>query len=341
MKSRYVGHGFKQDREKYNHNLDIYAPTAALSSAFLFTKKQKLCVTDVTQAFLRAKTKKTTHLLVDPIVNLILCDLYLEFKDFVLNDGKLLVKLDYALYGIIEAANLWYNDLQKSHVQQGFKVNPYDPCIVTKPEIQKLCYVDDIANRADSKDVLDKHIKDLEKVYGKLTVQYGPTVHFLGANFHLPGDGTVHISIKLYLTKLCEENMDLINIRINKYPAKLTLFDVDSESPLLSKSESERVHSTIAKILYASQKRSDLTVEDRDKLIYLLRATVLWIWSLFLAVTIIWVIFSSLHTLMHHMVLMMMAKVIPVGSLLSVGVQLCLVQPNRNWLLNPVLKVNL
>ena len=55
----YVGHGFKQDRDKYNHNLDIYSPTAALSSAFLFftlaaVKKQQICVTDVTQAFLSA-----------------------------------------------------------------------------------------------------------------------------------------------------------------------------------------------------------------------------------------------------------------------------------------------
>ena len=290
IKSRYVGHGFKQDREKYNHNLDIYAPTAALSSAFLFftlaaVKKQQICVTDVTQAFLRAKTKKTTHLLVDPIVTLILCDLYPEFKEFVLNDGKLLVKLDYALYGIIEAANLWYNDLQKSHVQQGFKVNPHDPCIVTKKDIQKLCYVDDIANRADSKDILDKHIQQLEKIYGKLTVQYGPTVHFLGAKFHLPGDGTCHCDIKLYLSKLCEENQDYINNRINKYPAKLNLFDIDYESPILNPTEHDRIHSVIAKILFASQKRPDfnpaiaflstrvksLTTQDREKTIYLLR----------------------------------------------------------------------
>ena len=36
IKSRYVGHEFKQDGDKYNHNLDIYAPTAALSSAYIF-----------------------------------------------------------------------------------------------------------------------------------------------------------------------------------------------------------------------------------------------------------------------------------------------------------------
>ena len=65
-------------------------------------------------------------------------------------------------------------------MQLGFQVNRYDPCIITKPEIQKLCYVDDIANRADSKVILDTHIRHLEKVYGKMTVQYGPTVHFLG-----------------------------------------------------------------------------------------------------------------------------------------------------------------
>jgi len=77
----------------------------------------------------------------------------------------------------------------------------HHPCIVTRKDIQNLCYVDDIANKADSKDILDKHIQQLEKVYGKLTAHYGPTVHFLGAKFHLPGDGTCHCDIKHYLSK--------------------------------------------------------------------------------------------------------------------------------------------
>jgi len=88
-------------------------------------KKQQNCVTDVTQAFLRAKTKKTTHLLVDPVVTLVMCDLYPEFQEFVLNHGNFL--LSWIRHAMI-AANLWYNDLQKSHVvQQSFKVNPHDP----------------------------------------------------------------------------------------------------------------------------------------------------------------------------------------------------------------------
>jgi len=122
IKSHDVGHGFKQDWDKYNHNLDI-----------------QINIQVVTQTFLWDKTKKTTHLLVDPIVRLILCDLYPEFKEFVLNDRKLrtIRLLDYVLYGIIEAANICYNDLQKTHVQLGFQVNRYDPCIITKPKIQK------------------------------------------------------------------------------------------------------------------------------------------------------------------------------------------------------------
>ena len=59
---------FKQDRDKYNHNLSLF-----LFFTLAAVKKQQICVTDVTQAFLRAKTNKTTHLLDDPIVSLILC----------------------------------------------------------------------------------------------------------------------------------------------------------------------------------------------------------------------------------------------------------------------------
>jgi len=53
---------------------------------------------------------------------------------------------------------------------------------------KRLCYADDIAYRADSKENLKKHIQQLEKVYGKLTVKDGPKVHFFSAKFHLPRD---------------------------------------------------------------------------------------------------------------------------------------------------------
>ncbi len=40
--------------------------------------------------------------------------------------GTVVVELDKALYGCVEAAALWYDDLKKTIQRDGFEENPYD-----------------------------------------------------------------------------------------------------------------------------------------------------------------------------------------------------------------------
>jgi len=46
--------------------------------------------------------------------------------------GTVVVELDKALYGCVEAAALWYDDLKKTIQWDGFEENPYDRCIFSK-----------------------------------------------------------------------------------------------------------------------------------------------------------------------------------------------------------------
>jgi hypothetical protein len=42
------------------------------------------------------------------------------------------VQLDKALYGTLEAAKLWYDNLTSKFLQAGFVKNPYDECVWNK-----------------------------------------------------------------------------------------------------------------------------------------------------------------------------------------------------------------
>ena len=44
-------------------------------------------------------------------------------------DNTLIVKLRKALYGCIESAKLWYNNISETIKNIGFNTNPYDACV--------------------------------------------------------------------------------------------------------------------------------------------------------------------------------------------------------------------
>jgi hypothetical protein len=89
------------------------------------------------------------------------------------------------LYGHIEAAKLFYNDL--SHTIQeklGFQQNQYDPCVCNKTvEDKKITiriHVDDWKVSSQSKELLEEVIVKLHETYGEITVHSGDEHNYLG-----------------------------------------------------------------------------------------------------------------------------------------------------------------
>jgi hypothetical protein len=50
-----------------------------------------------------------------------------DLKEFIGADGKLVVRVDKAMYGLIRSAKLWYNELTGFLMSQGFR-----KCIVRR-----------------------------------------------------------------------------------------------------------------------------------------------------------------------------------------------------------------
>ena len=121
---------------------DGASPTVLTESVFLIgvidaRERRAQAVIDVQNAFLQAKNDKSVLMLlrgklaemmvrIDPA-------LYREYITYS-NKGvpMLYVRLNKALYGMLQAALLFYKELRGWLENSGFKVNPYDPCVANK-----------------------------------------------------------------------------------------------------------------------------------------------------------------------------------------------------------------
>jgi hypothetical protein len=76
-----------------------------------------------------------------------------------------------AIYGVLEAALLWYKTFRKDLKDNGFIFNPYDPCVANK-KVQGsqqtiVFHVDDLKSSHKSKSVNGKFEKWLNSMYGR------------------------------------------------------------------------------------------------------------------------------------------------------------------------------
>jgi hypothetical protein len=135
IKARAVADRRSQVRYKEE---ETYSPTVKLESIMLCSlidalEKRHVVTIDIKGAFLKAKVPDDLELIVEMEGEL--AELFVELNpEFKLNkDGVLYLKCLKALYGHIEAAILFYDELDTSlTTRMNFKQNKYDPCVYNK-----------------------------------------------------------------------------------------------------------------------------------------------------------------------------------------------------------------
>ena len=136
---------------------DLSSPTVAASAllavAAIAADEGRVVETmDTGGAFLNAVMKPTgvvVNMLLDRLMTKLLLKIAPEYREYVGDNGTLVVELDKALYGCVEAAKLWYDLLTKQLREYGFEPNPYDPCVLNKTgedgdQITIVLHVDDL-----------------------------------------------------------------------------------------------------------------------------------------------------------------------------------------------------
>jgi hypothetical protein len=258
MKGRIVADGRMQDRTIY---ANYSSPTASTRSVMTCLKlaaamEWDLLKVDVGGAFLCAPIDENEeiYMLLDESLASMAADWIPEVAEFVREDGKLAVRVEKAMYGLIQSARLWYDELTRHLLANGFTKCPSDQCVLVKHKggqeaIIVLLYVDDILIISKKRD--DRlWVKDLlEKQYERVTVTESDRLPYLGMTIIKTDDG-FEICMQTYIKDI----LQLHGKKVRDYvtPAKSNLFKVDmSAKPIVEKA---KFHSLVAKLLYLGKR---------------------------------------------------------------------------------------
>ena len=169
---------------------------------------------------------------------------------------------------MLQSSLLFYRKLRKDLEAEGFKVNPYDPCvannIINGEQMTVTWHVDDLKVSHKSEKVIDEFIKWVEKQYGdpkigQVKAVKGKKHDYLAMNLDYTEEGKVKIDMTDYVKGILEVYPDPVKNRKAASPANENLFKVNPKSIRLGKQRSETFHTIVAKCLFvAKRSRPDI-----------------------------------------------------------------------------------
>ena len=136
----------------------------------------------------------------------------------------------------------------------GFKINPYDQCVVSKEIDGKKCtivwYVDDQKVSHMDTEVVRNILKLIEsKFEGELETTIVKNHVYLGMDITFKYEGTVDIRMEEYVREAIQAfGKDIITSA--NTPAMRTLFEVNKDSKILGSKKHDTYHHIVAKLLH-------------------------------------------------------------------------------------------
>ena len=172
LKARLVAGGDQQNEDLYD---DLSAPTVSTCSVFTVLaitgqESRFSAVVDISGAFLNAEmdTGVVVHMRLDKVMSSLLVKLSEDYTRMLDSKGCVVVRLNKALYGCVESAALWYENLRHTMEEMGYRKNEYDVCVfnrVSEGGIQctATVHVDDLLIRSRSKEMIEELCTGLKK----------------------------------------------------------------------------------------------------------------------------------------------------------------------------------
>ena len=261
VKARIVAGGNGQDKGLYTKE-ETSSPTVATASLFTILalaghESRHAMTLDIGGAYLNAimPAGKPVYVRLDPLIAAILGMLDATYIEFIQHDGSVIVKLDRALYGCVESAVLWYNNLKATLEEDGFIINEYDICVFNKTidgkQVTVLFHVDDILATSVLKSLLNQTYTMLLDKYHEVKQTTGNVHSFLGMELTFgKNPGTTQVSMTKFINDLLRDSGVT---KTSPTPATDGLFEVKN-SILLITVNKEWFHSYVMKLLYLAKR---------------------------------------------------------------------------------------
>ena len=272
VKGRLVYNG--KPTRKWLDKEEATAPTASLESIFLTAivdaKEQRdVMSADIPNAFIQAnmpETKDGEERVIMKITG-VLVELLLEidpgkygsFVVFEKGEKILYVRVLKALYGMLIAALLWYQQFKADLEQVGFKFNDYDPCVANRRVNGKIqtvkFHVDDLKSSHVDSSVNDNFLSWLNHKYGQhgeVKATRGKVHNYLGMTFTYSDEG-VTVDMREYISNMIEDFPFDLGNDTAPTPAADDLFTV-GDGVYLDRRRSDDLHTFTAKGLFACKR---------------------------------------------------------------------------------------
>jgi hypothetical protein len=172
-----------------------------------------------------------------------------------------------ALYGTLQGALLFWQNLSSQLKKWGFMINPYDFCVANKTINGKQCtivwHVDDLKITHVDLAVVTTILNLLDGKYGQkiiggkrapLTITRGTVHGYLGMTPDYSEEGAVKMDIRNYVKEILDEMPKKMDGTATS-PAAEHLFRIQDNIDFLDESNSEFFHATVANLLFLCKRR--------------------------------------------------------------------------------------
>ena len=236
-KARLVAGGDQQNKNLYD---DLSSPTVSTSAVFtiaaIYTHERRhAAVVDIGGAFLNASmtTEVPVHMRLDKTMSDFLIAVNSGYGRLADDRGRVVVLLKKALYGRVESAALWYENLRETMTSLGYTRNESDICVFNRTDTGGVqctatVHVDDLFIASKSRPMIDELTEGLKVRYGEIALAHGSPINYLGMAFDISHTGDARISMSGYIDEMLESSGVL---GIAKTPATDGLFETREDSP--------------------------------------------------------------------------------------------------------------
>ena len=147
------------------------------------------------------------------------------------------------------APRLWFQHLKAGLLEMGFKPSAHDMCLMFKPNLMLIIYIDNVGVAAPSLKIIDKFITELES-RGFILTHEGTFSEFLGIKFDEDKKtGTITLTQKGLIKKVITA-AGLDDSNPNWTPASSKALGIDPEGPPMK--ENWSYPSIVGMLLYLS-----------------------------------------------------------------------------------------
>jgi hypothetical protein len=243
-------------------NQDATSPTVTREALLMS------CAIDVPGAYLHCDMDELCHVLLEGVM----VDLYLkvnpaasEMVTYGRNGKKrLYTRMNKALYGHMRSGRLFWENISSKLQSMGFESNPDDLCVMNKmvgdDQFTIVLHVDDLKLSFANAEGIEEVLAELEREYGKLDIQRGKVLEYLGLTLDYSTDGVCKIGASSYIDKAIENYGKPIKGKA-KTPAAENLFVVRDDAKPLEEDTRKKFHSVFALTLWlGSMARPDILV---------------------------------------------------------------------------------